>query len=194
MQPRRAEVGRVARAVAISSREALVLRPADVGQDLAVGPRGGLGVEVDGQVEALARSARRSRARASTHSSMVVSPSGTNGITSTAPMRGCCPSCAFMSISSMALLERALHRLATRPSAGPAKVSTLRLWSRIATSDRAGERPATWRTRAAMASTTSGRRPSLKLGTHSTKSVIERESKAAGNRSDALSRGSLSLC
>ena len=55
------------------------------------GPQGGLAVQVDGQLEALGQAPRRTSRAPSTHCSMVVSPSGTKGTTSTAPMRGWLP-------------------------------------------------------------------------------------------------------
>ena len=56
-----------------------------------------------------ARCAHQSRARSATHSSIVVSPSGTNGITSTAPRRGCWPSWTFHVDARESLFDCALH-------------------------------------------------------------------------------------
>ena len=47
--------------------------------------------------------------------SIVVSPSGMNGMTSTAPMRGCSPSWTSMSISWIGGLDEALEGVAHRP-------------------------------------------------------------------------------
>ena len=58
---------------------------------------------------------------------MVVAASGTNGITSTAPIRGCSPVWAFMSISWIAAATQRLERVADR-SCSPARVKTDRLW------------------------------------------------------------------
>ena len=71
------------------------------------GARRRLRVEVDREVRTRRRSARRTPRASSTQSSIVVSPSGTNGMTSTAPIRGCSPVCSSMSISWMRAAPRA---------------------------------------------------------------------------------------
>jgi hypothetical protein len=98
--------------------EALVLPAADVGELDAIGAARGLG-----------RSAIRApNVRASsTASSIVVSPSGTKGMTSTAPIRGCSPQCSSMSISRTAAATSP-SRASDTARAGPASVNTERLW------------------------------------------------------------------
>ena len=129
MESRRAEVGRVVGRRRSARLQALELRPADVGEDRALGARGGLGVQVDGQVEALgdapaegARELDRTR------------PSSCRRAARTGSRRrrrcaGAGPRATFMSMRSMASAT-ALSIAAATASAGPAKVSTLRLWSR----------------------------------------------------------------
>ena len=63
-----------------------------------------------------------------TQSSMLTPLTGTNGTTSDAPMRGCSPVCRLRSISCAALAI-ALRAASSTPTGGPAKVTTLRLWS-----------------------------------------------------------------
>jgi len=53
---------------------------------------------------------------------------GTKGITSAAPMRGCTPLCPVRSISSAALPAPRMAA-STTASGTPAMVTTLRLWS-----------------------------------------------------------------
>jgi DNA-binding NarL/FixJ family response regulator len=82
-----------------------------------------------------------------------------------APTRGCSPRCSSMSISSDAL-RTAWKAASATASAGPAKVITLRLWSASACVSSTAA-PGTPAIVAAIASITSRRRPSLKLGMHS---------------------------
>ena len=71
---------------------------------------------------------RSPNARASsTQSSIVVAASGTNGMTSTAPMRGCSPVWVSMSISWIAAATRRSSASITGPCS-PAIVNTDRLW------------------------------------------------------------------
>ena len=63
----------------------------------------------------------------STHASIVVSPRGTNGMTSTAPIRGCSPVCCSMSMSATAC-STSRSRPADTASCSPATVNTDRLW------------------------------------------------------------------
>ena len=88
------------------------------------------------------------------------------GITSTAPIRGWLPCCCSMSISSTALAAPAIA--AARAACGdPIRVVSSRLWSgsdwRLSS-----VMPGTDVIAATMASITSARRPSLKLGTTNT--------------------------
>ena len=97
---------------------------------------------------------------------MVTPRMGMKGMTSTAPIRGWLPFCSSMSMSSTALAAPA--RAAARTAAGePIRVASSRLWSgsdwRLS-----NVVPATDVIAATMASITSTRRPSLKLGTTST--------------------------
>ena len=62
-----------------------------------------------------------------TQSSIVVAASGTNGMTSTAPIRGCSPPCASMSISWIAT-PTSRSRASATASCSPASVKTERLW------------------------------------------------------------------
>ena len=96
---------------------------------------------------------------------MRVVPSGTNGTTSTAPMRGWAPVCCSMSISSIARPTAAVAARTTG-SAAPAKVTTLRLWVSSREKSRSVT-PSICRTVRTISSTTSARRPSEKFGTHS---------------------------
>ncbi len=58
-----------------------------------------------------------------TQSSMVTFLMGMKGTTSTAPMRGCCPLCSFMSMSSMAAVAE--FRAAEKTEfLSPTKVTT----------------------------------------------------------------------
>ena len=107
------------------------------------------------------------KSRASpTHTSMGVPPKGTKGTTSRAPMRGCRPCCERRSMRAMACAATSCMAASTA-AASPANVSTLRSWS--ASEVRSSSvTPGMLSTAAAIASTISGRRPSLMLGTHST--------------------------
>src|SRR5882762_8361037 len=106
----------------------------------------------------------------STHRSSRVDPTGTKGRTSVAPMRGCSPRCRRKSISSVAL-RTPLSAASTTASASPTNVMTHRLWSAfISWSNRRTDR--SLEISAAMALTTDKFRPSLKLGTHSTSSLM----------------------
>src|SRR5580698_9687650 len=62
------------------------------------------------------------------HWASEIPETGTNGITSVAPMRGCTPRCTVRSISSAAL-PAARTAASTTASGRPAMVTTERLWS-----------------------------------------------------------------
>ena len=108
---------------------------------------------------------RPSRSPAVTQSSIVAPSIGMNGTTSTAPSRGCSPVCVRRSISATAISKSA--RIACLSGAGsPASVMTDRLCD--ASDDRSSSRaPGTRSIACTIRSTTSVRRPSLTLGTHS---------------------------
>ena len=93
-------------------------------------------------------------------------------MTSTAPMRGCAPVCFSMSISWIARPTAAVAARTTG-SADPAKVTTLRLWvsSREWSSS---VTPSIWPMAWTISSSTSGRRPSEKFGTHSIRLATDR--------------------
>ena len=126
VHPRRTEV-RLAAVLADLGLEALVLAAPDVGQLDPVGPPGGPGVEVDGQVEPLGDPRRRTPGPARPPRPSSCRRAGTNGMTSTAPIRGCSPQCSSMSISRTAAATSASRASDTAP-AGPARVNTERLW------------------------------------------------------------------
>src|SRR5581483_4982020 len=119
-----------------------------------------------GMPSSLPTRAPRARARA-TQSSMVVPSRGMKGQTSVAPMRGCSPWWVRRSMRSRA---RAMPRNAasTTRSAGATNVTTVRLWEASLETSRMAAPPADAMA-SVMAFTTSGRRPSEKLGTHSTR-------------------------
>ena len=72
---------------------------------------------------------RRPATRAISAQSSSVTPStGTNGTTSVAPMRGCCPEC-FVEIDQLGGSRAARTAASITGSGSPAKVSTERLWS-----------------------------------------------------------------
>ena len=98
-------------------------------------------------------------------SSIDVAPSGMNGTTSTAPMRGCSPSWTSMSMSWMAAATSRSRASLTGPCS-PAMVNTERLWlaSLVRSSSHA---PSTAVMASAIRSTTSSRRPSETFGTDS---------------------------
>ena len=102
-------------------------------------------------------------------SSIDVPSSGMKGQTSVAPMRGCSPVWWFRSINSAALAipaNAALAALAT----GAAKVTTVRLCEGSLETSRMTV-PSTAAIASRMAAMTSGRRPSEKFGTHSTRDM-----------------------
>src|SRR5580765_211518 len=101
------------------------------------------------------------------HSFIVLPSSGTKGTTSVAPMRGCSPVWTRRSILSFAFAI-ARNAASEHAAGGPTKVTTARLWlaSRLWS---ISFTPATERIAPRISSTTCGRRPSLKLGTHSTR-------------------------
>src|ERR1700693_1434314 len=99
--------------------------------------------------------------------SSIVDPSrGMKGTTSVAPMRGCSPVCLHRSIRSPATRMPA-KAASTAVSTGATKVMTERLWDASEETSRT-ETPSTDAIAVRISSITSGRRPSEKLGTHST--------------------------
>ena len=102
----------------------------------------------------------------SMQSAMLVPARGTNGTTSTAPMRGCWPDCCSMSISATAT-AKARSSASRIGAVSPASVRTLRLWLGSLVRSRR-KAPGTRSTASASLSTTPIRRPSLKFGTDST--------------------------
>ena len=109
---------------------------------------------------------RAARRDSSTQSSIVTSMTGTKGITSTAPMRGCSPLWRRRSIIPAAALAKATAA-SSIPSGLPTRVSTLRLCpSSACTSSKVT--PGTFCAASESASITALSRPSLKLGMHST--------------------------
>src|ERR1700730_3876401 len=91
--------------------------------------------------------------------------SGTNGITSVAPIRGCTPVWRVMSMSSAALPAPRIAASVTA-SGLPANVITERLWSASLVRSRT-HAPATPLMASTRESTFYGSRPSEKFGTHS---------------------------
>ena len=122
----RAEVGRPAR-VAIFARQPLELARGGCPRGAAAPGGRRLLVEVDRHAEA-----RRDRAPTRPRQRHAVGhrrrpSSGTNGTTSTAPIRGCSPWCVRRSMRGDRALEQRQHRAARAPPASPAKVKTDRL-------------------------------------------------------------------
>jgi len=109
---------------------------------------------------------RCASSRASATASSIVTPeTGTSGQTSVAPIRGCAPWCARMSINSAALAIPA-NAPSTTASGAPTNVTTVRFvvapgstFSSFTPSSRAMA--------LVIASITARSRPSLKFGTHS---------------------------
>ena len=127
VHPGRPEVGLAA--VLVDLRlEALVLAAPDVGELDPVGPRARPGRRGRPAGRSGRRSARRTRGRARRSRPSSCRRAGTNGMTSTAPIRGCSPVCASMSMSSIAGRDEPLEGLASRRSCSPAIVNTERLW------------------------------------------------------------------
>src|SRR5215467_4741881 len=104
---------------------------------------------------------------------MVTPDIGTKGTTSVAPMRGCSPVWLLRSISPAAFFTPA-RAASTTTGGGATKVTTDRLWSG---SDSRSSRTAPFTDLMAptISSITSARRPSLKLGMHSTIRCISAE-------------------
>ncbi len=126
---------------------------------------------------------------------MLTPATGTNGITSVAPMRGCSPWCSRRSMRRAATpaMRTAASTSSSPPAtAPPTSVTTERLW--LASLVRSSTvTPSTDAPAATISSTTSDRRPSEKLGTHSMSIAVNARSSngglelaAAGNRGRAL--------
>ena len=120
---RRPEVGRPLRR-SPSSRPALRTRRAGCPRgSCRAGLRRRLLVQIDGHAEAVARSRAPTFRASATQSAIVTPSSGTNGTTSTAPMRGCSPRCVRRSMSATARSNSASTARST-PAASPASVNT----------------------------------------------------------------------
>ena len=161
--PCRAEVGRPRRIGRDLIADRLVLAAAHVREAPAFGTERRVAVKVTGRSKRMAICSPKRRAR-STHSSIRVPPSGTNGMTSMAPMRGCAPACCSMSISSSARPTPAVAARTTG-SAQPANVTRCGCGSHRA-SCRARSRRRSGRWPDDLVDDLL-RRPSLKFGTHS---------------------------
>ena len=127
------------------------------------------------------RPTRSPSVRASATQSSIVAPSrGTKGTTSVAPMRGCAPWCVWRSISDCAVRMPA-NAASTAVATGATNVTTVRLCdvsddtSRIVTCGTAAIASRIWRM-------ISGRRPSEKLGTHSTSVMAGRARESGRSR------------
>ena len=129
-------------------------------------------VQVDGTFESIGDLPRRPPCEL--HAlAIVTSSSGTNGTTSTAPMRGWSPRCVRRSIVANRTLDQAsTARLDARGIAGDREDRTVVRW--IGGVIRAAVRRARARIASAIATTTSGRRPSLMFGTHSMRAIRHR--------------------
>ena len=102
-------------------------------------------------------------------SSIDVPSSGMKGQTSVAPMRGCSPVWVVRSISSAAFAIPA-KAASLAVARGATKVTTVRLCEASLETSRMTT-PSTAAIASRMAAMTSGRRPSEKFGTHSTRDI-----------------------